>query len=183
MLFARRDQAVSENERTVFLESCPKDVLPKEIKHFISETDRILLRQTTAEYQILDMLRENRQLVVQGGPGSGKTWLDDGLRVLLLCYNVALADQLSAIVAKRKIKNAEVIVHNWAGLARELLEAAGLGWDEPSGPTEREVYFGDVVPSLMREIVRDHQFEPRFDALVVDEAQDQDIRRVLPSSP
>jgi len=90
------------------------------------------------------------------------------------CYNVALADQLSAIVAKRKIKNGEVIVRNWAGLARELLEAAGLGWDEPSGPTEREVYFGDVVPSLMRDIVRDHQFEPRFDALVVDEAQDQD---------
>ena len=89
----------------------------------------------------------NRQLVVQGGPGSGKTWLaleqafryaNGGLRVLLLCYNIALADQLSALVAKRKFETGEVIVRSWAGLARELLDAAGLGWDEPSGPIESE---------------------------------------------
>ena len=112
-LFARRDHPVSEEERKVFLDSCAKDISPKEIRHFVTETDRILLRQTTAEYQILDMLRDNRQLVVQGGPGSGKTWLaleqafryaEDGLQVLLLCYNIALADQLSALVAKRKFK-------------------------------------------------------------------------------
>jgi superfamily II DNA or RNA helicase len=89
------------------------------------------------------MLRDNRQLVVQVGPGSGKTWLaleqafryaEDGLRVLLLCYNIALADQLSTLVAKRNLKKGEVIVRSWAGLARELLEAVGLEWDEPTGP-------------------------------------------------
>ena len=98
-LFARRGHPVPEEERKVFLDSYAKDISPKEIKHFVTETDRILLRQTTAEYQILDLLRDNRQLVVQGGPGSGKTWLaleqafryaEEGLRVLLLCYNIAL---------------------------------------------------------------------------------------------
>ena len=142
-LFARRDHPVPEEERKVFLDSCAKDISPKEIKHFVTETDRILLRQTIAEYQILDMLRDNRQLVVQGGPGSGKTWLaleqafryaEDGLRVLLLCYNIALADQLSALVAKRKFETGEVIVRSWAGLARELLETVGLEWDEPDRP-------------------------------------------------
>jgi hypothetical protein len=130
----------------------------------------------------LDLLRDNRQLVVQGGPGSGKTWLaleqafryaEEGLRVLLLCYNIALADQLSALVAKRRLKKGKVVVRSWAGLARELLEGAGLEWDEPTGLKESDLYFGEVVPSLMRDIARDHQFEPRFDALVVDEAQDQ----------
>jgi superfamily II DNA or RNA helicase len=110
------------------------------------------------------VLRDNRQLVVQGGPGSGKTWLaleqafgyaEDGLQVLLLCYNIALADQLSALVAKRKFKKGEVVVRSWAGLARELLQAVGLGWDEPAGPTESDLYFGEVVPSLMRDIARD----------------------------
>jgi hypothetical protein len=129
------------------------------------------------------MLRDNRQLIVQGGPGSGKTWLaleqafryaEEGLRVLLLCYNIALADQLSALVAKRKPKKGEVVVRSWAALARELLETAGLEWDEPSGLTESDLYFGEVVPSLMREIALDQQFAPRFDALVVDEAQDHD---------
>jgi hypothetical protein len=182
-LFARRGYPVPEEERKVFLDTFAKDISPKELKHFVTETDRILLRQTIAEYQVLDLLRDNRQLVVQGGPGSGKTWLaleqafryaEEGLQVLFLCYNIALADQLSALVAKRKLKKGEVVVRSWAGLARELLEAAGLEWDEPTGLTESNLYFGEVVPSLIREIAQDQQFKPRFDALVVDEAQDQD---------
>jgi hypothetical protein len=50
-----------------------------------------------------------------------------------------------------------------------LLESDGM-----NTPKERELYFGEVVPSLMREIVRDPHLESRFDALVVDEAQDHD---------
>jgi hypothetical protein len=132
-------------------------VSPKEIEHFISETDRIILRHTTAEYHVLDILRDNRQLVVKGGPGSGKAWLaleqafryaNEGLRVLLLCYNVALADQLSALVVKRKYRKGEVIVRSWESLARELLVAVGVGWDEPTGLAEREIYVGEVVRSL-----------------------------------
>jgi superfamily II DNA or RNA helicase len=85
------------------------------------------------------MLCGNRQLVVQGGPGSGKTWLaleqafryaKDDLRVLLLCYNVALAEQLAALVAKRKFETGKIVVRSWAALARELLETAGLEWHE-----------------------------------------------------
>jgi Nuclease-related domain/Uncharacterized conserved protein (DUF2075) len=181
-LFPRR-HPVPEEERKVFLDTFAKDISPKELKHFVTETDRILLQQTMAEYQVLDLLRDNRQLVVQGGPGSGKTWLaleqafryaEEGLQVLFLCYNIALADQLSALVAKRKLAKGAIVVRSWAGLARELLEAVGLEWDEPTGLTESNLYFGEVVPSLMRDIAKDHQFEPRFDALVVDEAQDQD---------
>ena len=182
-LFTASDGTVSEKERTVFLDSWAKDISPKEIKHFISETDRLFLRQATAEYQILAMLRDNRQLVVRGGPGSGKTWLaieqafryaDDGLQVLFLCYNVALADQLSALVAKRKFPKGAVSVRSWAALARELLDEVGLGWDQPSGQAESDHYFGEVVPGLLRDIIDNHQFKARFDALVVDEAQDQD---------
>src|SRR3984957_9782263 len=182
-LLVRRGHPAPEEERKVFLDAFAKDISPKEIKHFVTETDRIFLRQTTAEYQILDLLRENRQLIVKGGPGSGKTWLaleqafryaKDGLQVLLLCYNVALAEQLAAVVAKQKFGTGKIVVRSWAALARELLEGAGLEWDEPTGLTESDLYFGEVVPSLMREIARDQQFEPKFDALVVDEAQDQD---------
>jgi len=182
-LFVRRGHPVPEEERKVFLDSFAKDISPKEIGRFVTETDRILLRQTIAEYQVLDLLRDNRQLIVKGGPGSGKTWLaleqafhyaEEGLQVLLLCYNIALAEQLSALVEKRKFATGKVVVRSWAGLARELLEGAGLEWDEPTGTTESDLYFGEVVPSLMRDIARDQQFEARFDALVVDEAQDQD---------
>jgi hypothetical protein len=182
-LFAERLQSISKTERKTFLDSFAKEISPKTIQHFVSETDRILLRQIIAEYHVLDMLRCNRQLMIAGGPGSGKTWLaieqafrfaNDGLQVLLLCYNVALAAQLSAVVGKRKSAKGEVIVRSWESLARQLLDAAGVGWDDPVSSAERELYFGEVVPSLMREIVGDQHFEPRFDALVVDEAQDHD---------
>jgi hypothetical protein len=182
-LFAKHRQTISEKERRGFLDSFAKEVSPKAIEHFISETDRIILRHTIAEYHLLDMLRDNRQLMIEGGPGSGKTWLaleqafrfaNDGLQVLFLCYNVALAEQLLALVKKRKLHKGEVIVRSWESLGRELLDAAGVGWDNPVIPPERDLYFGEVVPSLMRDIVRDQQFAPRFDALVVDEAQDHD---------
>ena len=78
------------------------------------------------------------------------------------------------MVAKRKRQKGGVTVRNWEELARELLHDAGVGWDEPTTPKERELYFGEVVPSLMREITCDPRFESRFDALVVDEAQDHD---------
>jgi hypothetical protein len=74
------------------------------------------------------------------------------------------------------LRKGEVIVQSWESLARELLEAAGVGWDDPVSPAERELYFGDVVPGLMREIRCDELIVPRFDARVVDEAQDHDTR-------
>jgi hypothetical protein len=182
-LFPKHFQAISKQERALFLETFAKEISPSAIRHFVSETDRIILRQTIAEYYLLDTLRDNRQLMIEGGPGSGKTWLAleqafrfaaDGLQVLLLCYNVALADELSVLVRKRKLQKGEVIVHSWESLARELLDTAGVGWDNPISPTERDLYYGEVVPSLLREMAADRLFEPRFDALVVDEAQDHD---------
>ena len=74
-LFAKHDQTISKRERRSFLDSFAKEISPKTIEHFISETDRIILRHTIAEYHLLDMLRDNRQLMIEGGPGSGKTWL------------------------------------------------------------------------------------------------------------
>ena len=77
-----------------------------------------------------------------------------------------------------------MIVRNWESLSRELMDAAGVGWDNPVNPADREVYFGDVVRGLMRDIVRDELCKPRFDALVVDEAHPiaehpvEDMRRI-----
>jgi hypothetical protein len=190
-LFANHHQTISKKEQKAFLDSFAKEISPQAIAHFISETDRIILRHTIAEYHLLDMLRDNRQLVIEGGPGSGKTWLaleqafrfaNYGLQVLFLCYNVALADQLSALVRRRRLWKGEVTVRSWESLAHELLDAAGVGWDNPVSPTERALYFGEVVPGLLRDIVRDQLFEPRFDALVVDEAQDHDTSWPGPES-
>ena len=134
-LFPKDYQTISKNERSTFLDSFVKEISPKAIRHFISETDTIILRHTIAEYHILDMLRGNRQLMIEGGPGSGKTWLaleqafrfaNDGLQVLFLCYNVALSNQLSALVRKRKLQKGEVIVRSWLANCWTPLASDGI---------------------------------------------------------
>ncbi len=177
--------SISPDARKVFMEAYAADIAPKALKHFVSETDRILLRHLQGDYGILEMLDGNRQLFVEGGPGSGKTWLaleqayrfaevEDGRRVLLLCYNLALAALLSELVAKRKPKRGEVLVRSWEGLAKDLFASASLSWNEPATFDERYRYYTEDVPGLMRQIVDEPDFVPLFDALVVDEAQDHD---------
>ena len=180
-----RNVPVTADARRVFADAFAADVTPKVLKHFVSETDRVLLRHLQGDYEILEMLDGNRQLFVEGGPGTGKTWLaleqahrfaesGNGQRVLLLCYNLALANLLSELVAKRKPKRGEVVVRSWEGLARDLFSAAGLGWNEPEAYADRYRYYTEEVPGLVQQIVEDPQFTPPFDALVVDEAQDHD---------
>ena len=176
---------VPPDSRKVFTDAFASDISPKALKHFVSETDRVLLRHLQGDYEILEMLDGNRQLFVEGGPGTGKTWLaleqayrlaesGNGQRVLLLCYNLALANLLSELVAKRKPKRGEVVVRSWEGLSRELFAAVGVGWNEPEAYADRYRYYTEEVPGLVEEIVGDPQFKPAFDALVVDEAQDHD---------
>jgi AAA domain/Nuclease-related domain len=184
-LFQGHGQKVGAESREVFLQAYGQDVTPKSIQHFITETDRLLLRHAVQEFELLDMLRDNRHLLVQGGPGTGKTWLaleqayrlaeaDKGSEVLLLCYNRALARTLGELVSKRKTRRGRITVQSWETLARELFGWAKIRWKEPEDPGERQGYFTETVPATMLKIVRDKKFLPRFEALVVDEGQDHD---------
>ena len=184
-LFQGHAQRVGAESREVFLLAYGQDVTPKTVHHFINETDRLLLRHAVQEFELLDMLRDNRHLLVQGGPGTGKTWLaleqayrlaeaDKGSEVLLLCYNRALARTLGELVSKRKTRRGRITVQSWETLARELFSWARIQWKEPEDSEERQRYFTEVVPETMLKIVRDREFLPRFDSLVVDEGQDHD---------
>ena len=184
-LFQGHGQKVGLESREVFLQAYGQDVTPKSIQHFISETDRILLRHASQEFELLEMLRDNRQILVQGGPGTGKTWLafeqayrlaeaGKGGEVLLLCYNLALARTLNEMVFKRKPRLGRITVRSWETLGRELFGWAKMPWKEPEDGEERRRYFAETVPATMLKIVREKKFCPRFDALVVDEGQDHD---------
>ena len=163
-LFQGHGQKVGAESREVFLQAYGQDVTPKSIQHFITETDRLLLRHAVQEFELLDMLRNNRHLLVQGGPGTGKTWLaleqayrlaeaDKGSEVLLLCYNRALARTLGELVSKRKTRRGRITVQSWETLARELFGWAKIRWKEPEDPEKRRRYFTEIVPGTMLKIV------------------------------
>ena len=175
--------------RAIFFETYGKDATPQAVRHFVDETDRMLIRQTEAEDELLDVLSDNRHFLVQGGTGSGKTWLafeqacrwansGDGARVLFLCYNLALTDLIKEMVARAKarkrLRKGEIVVCGWEELARELITGAGLAYEAPAGGPDRTRFYEQDLPQLMAQIVREGHCKPQFDALVVDEAQDHD---------
>jgi hypothetical protein len=182
---------VNPLEKRAVLEAFGQGSLPEEKRAFIDHTEQLFERQFTSRFALLDQLSENRQLLIHGGTGTGKTWhalelafrharQGDGQRVLFLTYNKALTAQLRRIVALRQIERGEVIVRGWEELFLELCSLAGKSVTPPppGSPVETIRAFYEIeLPRLVLETSRDPSLRkmwPAFAALIVDEGQDHD---------
>jgi hypothetical protein len=131
-------------------------------------------RLTEAQYQVLDVARRIPRIEVIGGPGTGKTWLAieqarrwaaAGQRVALVCYSRGL----STWIARR--------VSHWPKALRRNVRvrtyhALGVEWGVQIGDARDQEYWDVTMPAQMTELARALPDEQRFDALIVDEAQD-----------
>jgi hypothetical protein len=171
--------------RQIFLTALGRQVTPKAVRFFVNETDSLILRQLAVESELLDTVAGNRQLLIEGGCGSGKTFLaveqarrwaerGTGESVLLLCYNLPLAEQLAQLVARHAPKKGAIEVLSWEALAARILFSAGIPLVPPADLRQRWSYFTVEVPGLLLAINDDGGITPAFDALVVDEGQDHD---------
>jgi hypothetical protein len=156
---------------------------------FLDHTEQLFQRQLTARFALLDQLRENRQLLVRGGTGTGKSWhaleqtfryaqQGEGRRVLLLVYNLALTAQFERLVAMRKLDRGEVVVRSWEALFNELAATGGTPPVAPKrGKDEIQAFYESTLPCHVLALAGNPDVVgkwPIFDALVVDEGQDQD---------
>lgn len=128
----------------------------------------------------------NRQLLIEGVAGSGKTLLAveralafarQGIRCLLVCYNKELAqwirEQLAADPDRAEVAKL-VDVYHFHALAADLAREADLAFDVPAGPAEARQFWDEDAITIL-EAASASLFamaEPRYGALVVDEAQD-----------
>jgi hypothetical protein len=195
-VFAANRRYLDGRSREIFMDTYGKDADSKSVRHFMDQTDDVLVRMTRDKFLLLDQLDGNRQFMVEGGVGSGKTWLafelarrwaaeGEGQTVLFLCYNLALARFLKKLVdnARRRdaVSRGRIEVKGWEELARGVLEEAGLGYDVPEGGyDELNHFYTETVPELLAEATRDGAIRPAYDALVVDEGQDHDTSFALP---
>lgn len=178
-----------DNVRRLFA-SVYGDASPEAEAKYLSATDRLILQRLSAKMELLEALGDNRQMLVRGGPGSGKTWLAErfaqdlakqGKRVLFLCYNKALGAGFRRDFARtaKRASEGSVIAHTWESLAEEL--AAKFGEKAPAKPQAGPAlgtYYEETLPAAMLDAVTAQSFEARFDALVVDEAQDHNTAPV-----
>lgn len=129
-----------------------------------------LARLTGEQFVMLDFLSRHRRAAISGCAGSGKTTLayekarrlaGQGFKVLLTCFNVALAE----LLAGDEHKPANLRVANFHRLADELVQKAGLR----AGPYDAK-YFDEILPERLMEAL--DILGSQFDAIIVDEGQD-----------
>ena len=134
---------------------------------------------TAQQAAILPAIRLLPRVEVRGGAGSGKTFMAmeqarrlaaDGQRVALICYSHGLASYLKRITSGWKRRQQPGYVGEYHSL--------GMEWGAPEGPDESErtkevsQFFEHDLPAIMRGLAEELPDGQRFDAIVIDEAQD-----------
>ena len=128
---------------------------------------------TRDQARVLDLLALQPRVEIRGGAGSGKTWLavekarrlaNDGKRVALMCYSRGLAEFLSRRVGTLRRRERPAYVGTFHNL--------GIGWGVPPGSDDDSRYWEEILPGEMVAIAGRLPESERFDAIVIDEAQD-----------
>lgn len=162
-----------------------KGLKPAAVQMFLRQSDLLFDRFKASEMEILLMLRNNRQWLVEGGVGTGKTflalqqarWLAEegaGRRVLFLSYNLLLTDHLISLAERLTLKRGSVEVRSWQDLMGEIIAREGLTLEIPKSKTAMTKYFQEELPAYVRMAFEGGKVASVYDALVVDEAQDHD---------
>jgi hypothetical protein len=145
---------------------------------------RDLLAEVTEREQQVDLLTERQAVLlgalrllprveIRGGSGTGKTWLAleqarrlaaDGKRVALTCFNRGLASYLERRIAQLRPSHRPAYVGTFHRL--------GVQWGAPGGTTFNQDYWEQRLPTAMMDLAHALPADQRFDALLVDEAQD-----------
>jgi hypothetical protein len=166
------------------------EVYEQEIKKELTQTFTVTanLKSLLEEMQLtFDQLEQQQKIfftgllgiprmAVEGGAGSGKTVLarfsaihiaETGKRVLLLCFNQYLKNQLSEGLPDRIVVNT---IHTFM-----LDHIARFDYDWFGNENKKDGDLFDLrIPQKFREMLQQHPWpdEQLFDAIIVDEAQD-----------
>ena len=141
------------------------------------------VRRAEEGLHVLEGLSENRRIMVQGPPGSGKTTyafclisrlcLNEGKKGLYLCWNDLLAASIKEKVRNSYPKIPEENIHI-SSLFYYIDELAGMVGDSSLKPTFDHVKKREIRQLINECLSRLHRGKalPKYDFIIADEAQD-----------
>lgn len=145
------------------------------LKDVVQHAEKTIAELTEEQYAVLDSVQENHRILVNGLAGTGKTVLaleaarracHGGENVLLVCFNRLLAEWLAGNVAEMASGASGTIhVQHIHGLMRDI-----VGSGAPVGKGDR--YWRKELPEQALLSLWGDEKAPKYDVLVVDEAQD-----------
>lgn len=151
----------------------PEYVLRAHLAARVDRNRREIERLTGEQARTLDFLEHQRRAAIQGSAGTGKTVLAElkaarlsrmGRRVLLLCFNQALAEWLSSRAEGFEARH-------FHGFCRDRASAADIDFEVPKTANRQREFWEDTAPELLMEALEQCP-DDRYDAIIVDEGQD-----------
>ncbi len=175
-----KSRVISERE---YNDLCNKFLMPEfrvaaSIAKRIEDEEAQLIRLTEEQCRLLDFLRNQKQALIQGYAGTGKTQLAvekarrlaaEGKKVLLMCFNSPLARYLESVVGD---EGGAITIDNYHNLCARMAEKAGIPFEVPpeEKKEERKRFWDRDCAAILEEAL--DRVDARFDAVIIDEGQD-----------
>lgn len=137
------------------------------LKSFVEQSEKEIISLTEEQYACLDDIEINKQIVVTGGAGTGKTLIavEEAKResvdkkLGIFCFNKNLAEYI-----KQNIEKKNVEVHSLHAYLMKLIGNNAGKYDKD------EEFFKKILPKMAREVAKSNGI--KFDKIIVDEFQD-----------
>lgn len=177
----RNYRAPSQDDCTLIAEILTgRNLMRRDVVAETDEREAMATRLTQEQAMILGVTRLLNRVEVRGGAGSGKTVLAmtqarqltrgfggaRSQRVALLCYSIGLGEWFKRELAAEPRKSRPAFI----GRFEELGQAWGI--DTEAATRDQSQFWEEELPALMAQAARDLPDGQKFDAIIVDEAQD-----------
>ena len=165
----RETRFITANDFTPELLQKTGELLRPRFEYLLSESVQRRLRKSELtklleeQYEVIDGMEDNRQVLISGPAGTGKTLLalekarrlnSQGYRVKFLCFNTSLASELAA-------RNLDLDIENISKLIFKVAQDTGKQYFDIQA-------IEDAGPQKLSSI----NTVEKYDVLVIDEAQD-----------
>ena len=143
------------------------------------------LQPTAFQEMLMESITRNPRMQIEGVAGSGKSLLvqwetsrlvAEGKRVVVLCYNDLLAEQMQNTFKKKGYDDSQVVAASFHKLACKYVRAAkvkGFARHEPEDGADMTEYYKAAAAKLAPAIQELRKKKKQlFDALIIDEGQD-----------